>query len=111
MSIVVSSIVEVSMNKIPLWNNFHVGVWTAEREIIASNDHCLVGKFENVFKSILTDVASAFLVTLLGLLKGVFLVVYKCHLLSVKFSHSAMINVHQINYTMVFMKKHQQIYC
>ena len=48
MSIVVSSIVEVSMNKIPLWNNFRAGVWTVEREIIASNNQRLVGKFANV---------------------------------------------------------------
>ena len=48
MSIVVSSIVEVSMNKMPLWNNFRIGDWTVEREIIASKYHCLVGKFENV---------------------------------------------------------------
>ena len=37
MTIGVSSIVEVSMNKLLLWIHAHVDYWTAERMIIASN--------------------------------------------------------------------------
>ena len=37
MSIVVSSIATMSMNKIALWTNICVDDWTVERVIIASN--------------------------------------------------------------------------
>ena len=37
MTFVVPSIVEVSMNKLPLWINIRANDWTAERAIIANN--------------------------------------------------------------------------
>ena len=68
MSIVVSSIVNVSMNKLALWISVHVDDWTDKRVIIASNVFFNVYHFSFEYFFLLLGVDEPFKVTL-----------YMCH--------------------------------
>ena len=56
MSLVISDIVEVSMDKLALWINVCVDGWTAELAIIASNFHWMT----EIYTDIISQFAGSF---------------------------------------------------